>query len=74
MKVLGVVENMSAFTCPKCGHSSNIFGKEGAARMSEELGLEVLGDIPLHASIRELSDRGTPVVVAQPDSLQVGIS
>jgi len=62
---------MSVFTCPKCGHHAHIFGEEGAAKMAEELELELLGDIPLHPIIRETSDRGTPVVVAQPLSQPV---
>ena len=43
MKVLGIVENMSGYVCPKCGHTSNVFGTGGADKMSEETGIEVLG-------------------------------
>ncbi|XP_064395854.1 iron-sulfur cluster transfer protein NUBPL-like isoform X2 [Halichondria panicea] len=68
--ILGVVQNMSAFSCPKCGHRTSIFGEDGAQRMAEELELELLGDVPLHLSIRELCDRGQPIVAAQPDSPQ----
>ncbi len=71
LQILGVVQNMSAFSCPKCGHRTSIFGEDGAQRMAEELELELLGDVPLHVSIRELCDRGQPIVAAQPDSPQV---
>lgn len=41
--VLGMVENMSVFVCPKCGHTEHIFGHDGAHTLAEELGIEVLG-------------------------------
>ncbi|XP_010891248.1 iron-sulfur protein NUBPL [Esox lucius] len=66
--VLGLVQNMSVFQCPKCNHQTHIFGDDGARALAETLGVKVLGDIPLHLSIREMSDRGQPVVVASPDS------
>lgn len=72
MQVLGVVQNMSGFACPNCGHSTFIFGRDGASKIARDLGLEVLGDVPLHASICETSDAGTPLVVALPESAQVG--
>ena len=62
---------MSTFTCPNCGHKTSVFGEDGASRIAEELGLELLGDIPLHLNIRETCDRGQPIVVAQPDGPQV---
>lgn len=65
--VLGIVENMSYFTCPKCGERSEIFGHGGAAHEAERLGLPFLGGIPLHIEIRELSDAGRPVVATHPD-------
>ena len=71
MQVLGLVENMSSFTCPNCGHKTAIFGREGAKRMAEEMGMDTLGDVPLHMSIRETSDNGRPIVVSQPHSPQV---
>jgi ATP-binding protein involved in chromosome partitioning len=66
--VLGIVENMSYFLCPKCGERSDIFGHGGAEHEAERLGLPFLGAIPLHIEIRELSDSGKPVVATQPDS------
>ena len=71
IQVLGLVENMSSFTCPNCGHKTAIFGEDGARRMAEEIGVDRLGDVPLHLNIRETSDSGRPIVVSQPDSPQV---
>ena len=65
--VLGIVENMSYFQCPECGTRSDIFGHGGARHEAERLGVPFLGEVPLHMSIRENSDAGTPVVENQPD-------
>ncbi|MGH8705519.1 MAG: iron-sulfur cluster carrier protein ApbC [Burkholderiales bacterium] len=65
--ILGVVENMSVHVCPQCGHESHIFGQGGAARMCKDYGTELLGQLPLDASIREQADSGRPTVVAEPD-------
>jgi ATP-binding protein involved in chromosome partitioning len=66
--VLGIVENMSYFVCPKCGERSEIFGHGGAHAEADKLGVPFLGEIPLHLDIRTTSDSGHPIVVAQPDS------
>jgi len=66
--ILGIVENMSVFVCPHCGHESHIFGHGGARATAEELGAPFLGEIPLVPSIRETSDAGTPIVAHSPDS------
>ncbi|KAI4900389.1 hypothetical protein NFI96_002686 [Prochilodus magdalenae] len=66
--VLGLVQNMSVFQCPQCNHQTHIFGSDGARELARTLGVEVLGDIPLHLKIRETSDMGQPVVVSSPDS------
>jgi ATP-binding protein involved in chromosome partitioning len=68
--ILGIVENMSYYLCPSCGHRENIFGTGGARESASNLGVPFLGEIPLHAKIRELSDLGTPVTAADPDSAQ----
>ncbi|XP_071104233.1 iron-sulfur cluster transfer protein NUBPL-like [Haliotis cracherodii] len=68
--VLGLVQNMSVFVCPKCGHPEHIFGKDGAEGIAREMNLDIIGDIPLHRRIRELSDSGQPIVIAEPDSPQ----
>jgi ATP-binding protein involved in chromosome partitioning len=66
--VLGIVENMSMFICPKCGERSDIFGHGGARREAERLGVPFLGEVPLDMAIRETSDAGLPIVASQPDS------
>jgi ATP-binding protein involved in chromosome partitioning len=66
--VLGIIENMSYFSCPNCGHRSEIFSHGGARREAEKLGVEFLCEVPLDIAIRETSDEGTPIVVSQPDS------
>ena len=65
--ILGLVENMSMFTCPDCGSSHAIFGHGGARETAEKLGAPFLGEIPLVPRIRETSDAGTPVSVLEPD-------
>lgn len=69
--VLGIVENMSAYVCTHCGHEEHIFGHGGAKAEAEKIGVPFLGEIPLHASIRAMSDAGTPV--AAQDSPQADI-
>jgi ATP-binding protein involved in chromosome partitioning len=64
--VLGIVENMSYFVCPHCGERTDIFGHGGAEQEAGRIGVPFLGSVPLHASIRALSDAGTPVVAAEP--------
>jgi ATP-binding protein involved in chromosome partitioning len=66
--IMGVIENMSYFTCTKCNEKHYIFGKEGAKRMSEEHDLAFLGEIPLNPGIMEGSDSGKPVLVTDPNS------
>lgn len=68
--MLGIVENMSSYCCPNCGHETAIFGEGGARREAETQGLPFLGAIPLDLDTRLLSDSGTPIVVAQPTSAQ----
>jgi ATP-binding protein involved in chromosome partitioning len=65
--ILGVVENMSFHTCPKCGHESHIFGQGGAERMCKDYGTELLGQLPLDESIRSQADSGKPTVVSDPE-------
>jgi ATP-binding protein involved in chromosome partitioning len=66
--VLGIVENMSYYECPRCGTREDIFGHEGGRREAEALGVEFLGELPLLAEIRASMDRGAPIVVADPAS------
>ncbi len=65
--ILGVIENMSYYICPKCGNRDDIFDHGGAHRTADELGAEFLGEIPLDLKIRLTSDGGTPIVAAEPD-------
>jgi ATP-binding protein involved in chromosome partitioning len=65
--VLGVVENMSYFLCPKCGERSDIFSHGGAQKEATRLGVPFLGEVPLDMAIREKSDAGLPVVATDPD-------
>ena len=65
--VLGIIENMSYFVCPKCGERHDIFGHGGAHKEAEKLGVPFLGEVPLHMAIRETSDSGRPVVATDPD-------
>ncbi|XP_025037127.1 iron-sulfur cluster transfer protein NUBPL isoform X4 [Pelodiscus sinensis] len=67
-RVLGLVQNMSVFQCPKCKHETHIFGANGVRDLAKTLGLDVLGDVPLHLHIRETCDAGQPIVVSQPQS------
>jgi ATP-binding protein involved in chromosome partitioning len=66
--VLGLVENMSFFCCPNCGHRTEIFGHGGARAEAAQLGVEFLGEIPLLLDIRTASDAGTPISAQMPDS------
>lgn len=71
--ILGVVENMSVFICPKCGEESHIFGAHGARAMADELGYEVLAEVPLDLEVREKTDAGLPMIISAPDSKAAGI-
>ena len=64
--ILGVVENMSYFLCPRCGERTDIFSHGGAQRLSEQLHAPFLGEAPLDEQIRESGDRGVPIS-AQPE-------
>jgi ATP-binding protein involved in chromosome partitioning len=66
--VLGLVENMSFYCCPNCGHRADIFGHGGAKTEAARLGAEFLGEIPLLLEIRTASDEGTPISASAPDS------
>ncbi len=59
--VLGIVENMSYFVCPKCGSREEVFGSGGARKAALDEGIAFLGEIPLSTAIRKSSDAGSPV-------------
>jgi len=66
--ILGVVENMSEFRCPQCGHFTPIFGGGGGQKIAIEMGVPLLGQIPLDPETRQGGDEGRPIVVRNPDS------
>jgi len=68
--IFGIVENMSHFICPHCNGESHIFGKEGARNTATKMNIPFLGEVPLHPRIRELSDQGKPITIAEPNSPQ----
>ena len=66
--LLGVVENMSYYVCPACGHHDEIFSHGGGRRLAEQLGTQFLGELPLDTRVRYGGDTGRPVVVGAPDT------
>jgi len=66
--IFGIIENMSTFICPHCGKQSDIFGHGGAQQEATALETLFLGAVPLHMDIRHHSDKGTPIVMSEPDS------
>jgi ATP-binding protein involved in chromosome partitioning len=71
--IFGLVENMAVHVCSQCGHVEHIFGEDGGKRMAEQAKVPYLGALPLKLEIRELSDLGHPVVLAEPESEVAGI-
>jgi ATP-binding protein involved in chromosome partitioning len=65
---LGLIENMSHFVCPDCGHESDIFGKGGGEALATQLAVPFLGRVPLYQPIRAGGDAGVPIVIGEPDS------
>jgi len=66
--IIGVIENMSSFVCPNCNENHYIFGQGGAKKISEKFNIPFIGEIPLHPSIMEGSDKGKPIVITDPES------
>lgn len=66
--ILGLIENMSGYQCPSCGHHEEIFGEGGGERACNENGIPFLGKIPLQAAIRESGDGGKPIVALDPEA------
>ena len=69
VSILGIIENMSTFTCPHCGKATDVFRSGGGERMSRELGVAFLGALPLDADIVTAGDEGRPILLDQPDSV-----
>jgi ATP-binding protein involved in chromosome partitioning len=66
--ILGVIENMSHYTCPACGHTDHIFSVGGGKRLADEIGTELLGQLPIDNKVSQGGESGVPVVVAAPES------
>jgi len=66
--ILGIVENMSYYKCPACGHTDEIFSHGGGKRLAQEVGTEFFGEIPIDTRIRFGGDAGVPIVISSPDS------
>ncbi len=66
--LIGLIENMSGFECPKCGHVEPIFKTGGGEKTALQLGVPFLGRIPLDPRIALSGDAGMPIVAAEPDS------
>jgi ATP-binding protein involved in chromosome partitioning len=65
---LGIVENMSYYACTNCHHESDIFGHGGGEKLAEAMEVPFLGRLPIYQPIREGSDNGVPLVVAEPNA------
>jgi len=65
---LGIIENMSYYECPNCGHEADIFGHGGGERLAQQLEIPFLGRIPIYQPIREGGDSGVPLVISEPAS------
>ena len=68
MPIIGIVENMSGFVCPKCGAKTDIFQSGGGRKIAEESGVPFLGSIPIDARVAQDSDKGVPFIIEHEDS------
>jgi len=66
--VIGVIENMSFYECPHCGEQTALFGSDGGERLATELGVPLLGRVPLYVPVMQGGDAGLPIVLGDPDS------
>lgn len=66
--ILGVIENMSYYICPTCGHHDDIFARGGGKKLAESLSVPLLGEVPLDRKVRYGGDSGRPIVIGAPDS------
>jgi len=66
--VLGIVENMSVYVCPRCGHEARLFGEGGGERIARQYDAALLGSVPLDPAVRDGADNGRPTVAMAPDS------
>ncbi len=68
LQVLGIIENMSGYTCPKCGHQVSLFKKGGGRKAAKEIGIPYLGSIPIDQDVVVGGDSGKPFVLEKPNS------
>ena len=68
--LLGMIENMSYWSCPDCGRVDHIFGEGGVKAEAKKRDIELLGEIPISAQVRESSDSGIPIIISEPESIQ----
>lgn len=73
VKILGIIENMRTFTCPHCGETTDIFKHGGGERMAQELGVPLLGALPIDPNVVACGDEGNPIVADQPKSVSAKI-
>jgi ATP-binding protein involved in chromosome partitioning len=69
IRPLGLIENMSHFACPNCGHESDIFGRGAGEGLAHEMAIPFLGRLPIYEPVRVGGDTGRPIVVTEPQSL-----
>jgi len=69
--ILGMVENMSHYCCPKCNHKEYLFGRKGMLKEAKKIGVPILGEIPLELTIRESGDKGSPVALAKSETAKI---
>ena len=68
--VLGMIENMSYWSCPDCGRIDHIFGEGGVKAEAKKRKIELLGEIPISVDVRKSSDAGIPIIISEPESIQ----
>ena len=68
--LLGMIENMSYWSCPDCGRVDHIFGEGGVKAEAKKRDIELLGEIPISAEVRKSSDSGIPIIISEPQSIQ----
>jgi len=71
--ILGLIENMSTYVCPNCGHEEHLFGHGGVRAEAAKMGVPLLAEIPLSLNIRKAADGGAPIVVSDPDTPQAAV-
>jgi len=69
IRVTGLIENMSHYACPQCGHQADIFGSGAGEALAIEMGVPFLGRVPIYQPIREGGDSGHPIVLSEPESV-----